>query len=156
LYNLLAGHGLIVTIAPPFVEQSWLGVHFSPILYLIAPLYALFPSTSTLLILNSVLIPLCAWPMFLIARTLLGSDVKALIVAMLYLLHPCVLNACIWDFHEIAFAPLAFGFGLLAVVEKRRWQLVACCIALLAIKEHYGLAVFGFALLWFSQTRERH
>ncbi len=154
LYNFIHHGRLLVTLAPPHVLQPWLAVHFSPILYAVAPLYMLFPDTKTLLILHSALIPLAAWPLYLALREILKSAMPAALLAIVYLINPFVWNAAIWDFHEIAFAPLFFACGFLAVVKRNRAGLVFSCIMLMMVKEHYGLAVFGFALLWYAQTRE--
>lgn len=154
LYNLLDGRGLTTSIPPPYVEQYWLGFHFSPILYLISPVYYLFPHIETLLVIHSFFIASAAIPIFFIARNLLKSANYALAVAVFYLINPFVINSQIWDFHEIAFAPLTISLILWAVINKNKTWLCIFCGILLTIKEHYGLAVFGTGLLWAWHHRD--
>ncbi|MDX1974971.1 MAG: DUF2079 domain-containing protein [Rickettsiales bacterium] len=155
LHNAIAGDGLVTTIAPPFTLQHWLGFHFSPILYALAPIFRLFPHVETLLVLHSVFLALAAWPIYRIACHLLGSPKLALIAAISYLINPFVFNAGIWDFHEIAVAPLLIAYGIWAVITRRRLLLLCVCLLLLTVKEHYGLSVAGFGLLWIWHCRKR-
>ena len=146
--NFLHGHGLVTSIDPPYVPQHWLGVHFSPLLYLLAPIYYLFPHVETFLVMGTAAIALAAWPLYLTAKTILENSFQALVIALLYLINPYVLNAAIWDFHEVDFAPLCIAIMLWAVIHQKRITLLFMSILLLSIKEHYGLAVAGFGLLW--------
>jgi len=154
LFNVIHGNGLVTTIFPPGIAQPWLGIHFSPVLYALTPIYYLFPHIETLLVIHSVFIALAAWPIFLTAEYLLHSRWQALLVSLLYLVNPFVVNGAVWDFHEIAFAPLIMGFIVWSIVCKKRTHLLVFCALLLTIKEHYGLAVFGSGLLWAWHWRD--
>jgi uncharacterized membrane protein len=59
-----------------------------------------------------------------------------------------VFNGVLHDFHEIDLAPLCIAYMLWAVVEHKRNSLLILSIMLMSIKEHYGLSVAGFGLLW--------
>jgi uncharacterized membrane protein len=154
LYHVIHGQGLTTSFPPPYTPQHWFGIHFSPILYALVPLYYLFPHVETLLVVHSAALALAAWPLFLTAAHILKSRWQALVVALLYLTNPFVINAAVWDFHEIAFAPLVLAFILWSMATKNRGWLVFFCIALVTIKTHYGLAVFGTGLLWAWHWRE--
>lgn len=148
LHNIINAKGMTSTIAPPHVEQSWLGVHFSPIIYLLAPVYYLFPDMETLLFIHSFFIALAAFPIFFTARVILNSSWQAFVISLFYLTSPFVLNAQIWDFHEIAFAPFIISLIMFAVVTYNKALFIICCLIMLSIKEHYGLCVFGSGILW--------
>jgi uncharacterized membrane protein len=154
LWNVVGGNGLVTTLPPPYIKQNWLGFHFSPILYAVAPIYCLFPNIKTLLFLHSFLIAIAAIPIFFAAKILLKSQWQALTISIFYLINPFVINAQIWDFHEIAFAPLIISLILLSVIRKKRAWLIFFCAILLTIKEHYGLAVFGIGILWAYHWRD--
>lgn len=154
IFNFINGNGLTSTIAPPYIKQSWLGVHFSPILYAIAPLYWLFPNLETLLFLQSFCVAIAAIPIFFAARIITRSNWQPLTIAAFYLATPFVINAQIWDFHEIAFAPLTLSLILWAIAAKKRNLFIISCLILLLVKEHYGLAVFGSGILWAWHWRE--
>ena len=152
--NFLDGKGLTTSIAPPYMPQYWLGFHFSPILYLIVPFYNFFPRVETFLAIGSVAVALAAWPIFLTAKTILKDSFQALLMALLYLTSPFVVNGTVWGFHEVDFAPLCIAWMLWAVVHKKRGALLGLSIILLCIKEHYGLSIAGFGVLWAWQWRE--
>ncbi len=154
LFNVISGNGLTTSIPPPYIEQNWLGIHFSPILYLLVPVYYLFPHIETLLFIQSFCIAASAIPIFFIAKTLLKSPWYALAVSIFYLINPFVINAQIWDFHEIAFAPLVIAMILWSIIHKEKIYFIIFCSIMLAIKEHYGLAVFGAGILWAHHWRE--
>ncbi|MGB9778351.1 MAG: DUF2079 domain-containing protein [Candidatus Bathyarchaeales archaeon] len=108
----------------PAVNPScnFLGAHFSPILFLVVPLYAIFQSPITLLVLQSLILGLSAIPIYWIARDKLNSKLWGLTFAVAFLLHPAVHGINCFDFHVEAFIPIFF---LLAFYyfEKDRWLL---------------------------------
>lgn len=152
--NFLDGRGFYSSINPPYISQPWLGFHFSPILYLIVPFYYAYPHVETLLAIGSICVALAAWPIYLTAKQLLKDTFQAFIMALLYLISPFVLNGTLWGFHEIDFAPLCLGWMLWAVLQKKPRLLVVLSFVLLSIKEHYGLSVAGFGLLWAWQWKQ--
>jgi len=154
MHNVIHGKGLTTSLAAPFVPQHWFGFHFSPILYLIVPFYYLFPHIETLLALGSIAVALAAWPLYLTAKTILENSSRALLFALLYLINPFVFNGVLHDFHEVDFAPLCIATMLWATVHHKRTILIGLSIVLMCIKEHYGLSVAGFGLLWAWQWRE--
>jgi len=154
MQNFLDGKGFTSSINPPYVPQYWLGFHFSPILYLILPVYYFFPHIETFMAIASVSVALAAWPIFLCARTILQNSSRALLIALIYLCSPFVINGAILGFHEVDFVPLCMGWMLWAVIHKKCSALLILSTVLMCIKEHYGLSVAGFGLLWAWQYRE--
>jgi uncharacterized membrane protein len=111
-----------------------LAVHFSPILFLVAPLLSLTHSTLALVVLQAILLGLVAPPLFLIARRRMPEALAAG-AALVVLLYPPLIAVAFGDFHELAFAPAATAW-LLWAVDGRRWPLAwifAACA--LAVKE---------------------
>lgn len=98
---------------------SFFGIHFSPILFLILPVYRAFQTTETLLVLQSFLIALGALPLYWIV----GKDVNrraALIFAAAYLLYPPLHGVNLFDFHPHAFLPAFFLFAY-HYFRERKW-----------------------------------
>jgi hypothetical protein len=56
-----------------FEAHSSFGNHVTPNFYVLLPFYALYPSVETLVVIQSSLLGLAAWPLFLIARPRLCS-----------------------------------------------------------------------------------
>lgn len=138
----------ITTISPPHCAYNWLGFHFSPILLPLAPLTLLPWAGEALMLVHATLIALTAVPVFLTARTLGSGERPALALAGLALVHPFAANAMAWDLHENAAAVLAIAWAIWAVTVRRYGLVWLCAVALVLVKEHYGLAVAGIGLLW--------
>ena len=131
----------------------WLGFHFQPILYLFVPVYKLFPSVNWLIVTQSIALPLAAWPIFRLAEQVTKSAGAAFIWAAAYLCNPFVLNAAAWDFHLASIAVPFFALALLAVEQKRPLLLLGSCLVVMTCKEHFGLAVAGFGLLYWIRHK---
>jgi uncharacterized membrane protein len=114
LYTTLTGKGLLYytpdLLANP--QGSFLGVHFSPVLFLILPIYAIHPAPETLLLLQTVLLALGAIPVFLIAKRRLTSRYGPLLVSLVYLLNPALQGVNWYDFHPEALIVLPLLFAL--------------------------------------------
>jgi uncharacterized membrane protein len=99
---------------------SFFGVHFSPLLFLILPLYAIFPSVETLLVIQTVVLALGSLPIYLISREKLGES-SAVIISILYLSYPPLHYVNLSDFHLEAFLPLFFLFTVY-YLEHEKWS----------------------------------
>lgn len=126
-----------------------LGDHFHPILVLLAPVYRLFPSGLTLLVVQAVLLGVSAWPLTRLAVERLGRR-PGLVVGIAYAVSFGLQGAVRSQFHEIAFAVPLLAFGLVALLRGRSVA-AACWLApLVLVKEDLGLtvAVLGAVLAW--------
>ncbi len=133
--------------------HAW-GDHFSPTLYLLVPLFALFPGAVVLLIAQSVAFSLGALPLFALARRRLGSDPPAAAFALLYLVSPTLHGINIRDFHIAAFAiPLLLAAVYCFERGRMGWFLVAVVLTL-GSREDAALAVIGLGL-WIALARRR-
>ncbi|MEM3640480.1 MAG: DUF2079 domain-containing protein [Candidatus Bathyarchaeia archaeon] len=90
---------------------NFLGAHFSPILLLIVPIYALYQSPLTLLALQSFIVGLAALPLYWIAKDKLKNKLWGLTFATAFLLHPALHGMTCFDFHVEAFIPVFFLFA---------------------------------------------
>lgn len=126
-----------------------LGDHFSPILALVAPFYALHRSAGTLLVVQAALIALSVVPLTLWARRSLGSPAGAVIGAC-YGLSWGIASAVGFDFHEVAFAAPLLAFSLTALGNGRLTAAAYWALPLLLVKEDLGLtvAVIGLVIAW--------
>ena len=87
--------------------------HWSPVLALLAPLYWIHDSPATLLVAQGVLFALAIPPLWAYTRRQLGAG-AAYFVCVAYALSLPVMEAVIFDFHEVAFVPV-----LTAVMVER-------------------------------------
>ena len=144
----------IVPIKAP--GYNLLGDHFHPILILLGPIFRLFPSALTLLIVQDLLIAASVLPIARLAQRLLGRG-GAVLVGLAYGLGWGLQGAVGAEFHEVCVAvPLLAVAGV--AFARRRW---GACMAWLApvilVKEDLGLTVFvaGLALAWRRRGEDR-
>ena len=129
-------------------DYNLLGDHFHPIIALLAPFYAVFPTALTLLVAQAILFALGSWPLVRWAQTVVSTRV-AVAVAIVYGLSFGLGAALTFDFHEIAFAVPLISFSISALGQRRTVAAVVWAIPLVFVKEDLGLtfvAVVGVIL----------
>ncbi len=160
------------TLHGRFLRYPQLGVtywadHFSLVLLLILPVYALFPSPATLIAVQSVALGLGAFAVYSVVRRLLvrpdgellpGSKIVPLLFVLLYLTNVNVWSIGLFDFHDAAFAvPLTLACGW--AVVARRWRLYWLAVVLtMGCKEDAILPVMALGaavMLWGKDREER-
>ncbi len=121
-------------------------VHFSPILYLCAPLLLATHSPLALVAIQAVAGALAAPPLYLIARRRMPERL-AFGVACVALLYPPLAGVTFTDFHENGFVTAA-TLWLVWAFDERRFALAALFLALaLGIKEDQA-PILAFAALF--------
>jgi uncharacterized membrane protein len=131
-------------------------VHFSPILYLCAPLLLWSHSALALVAVQAVAGALVAPPLFFIARKRVPEQL-ALGVAIVGLLYPPLGGVTFSDFHENGFAPAAV-LWLLWATDARKWPAaIFCLLVVLSIKEDQSIFIAAsslFGLVYFARRKE--
>lgn len=136
---------------------SHFAYHFSPILYLCAPLLWLTRSPLALVFIQAAATAAIAPAMYVIAkrRTREGWAAALACIALLY---PPLQGVTFTDFHEVAFVPAAVAW-LLWAIDARRFGIAALLLAaVLAIKEDQApaMAFAGLAgCVYFARRGER-
>ena len=129
---------------------SIFGVHFSPVLFLIIPFYAMLQSPATLLVIQSVVVGAGAYPVFLIAQHVLKDRKLGYYFSLLYLVYPHVYGINTFDFHPDAFF-VPFTLFALYFFLKGSWKQYFIFMLLgLSTKEFMGIifATFGVGELF--------
>ncbi len=127
--------------------------HWSPALALFAPLYWIHDSPATLLVAQGVLFALAIPPLWAYTRRQLGSG-AAYFVRVAYALSLPVMEAVVFDFHEVAFVPVLTAVMVERFDAGRRWHAILAAAALLLVKEDMGLLLAGFGC-YLLLTRRR-
>jgi uncharacterized membrane protein len=140
-----------------FENGSHFAYHFSPILYLCAPLLWVTHSAIALIAVQAAATALIAPALYAIAcrRT---SDANAAILACIGLLYPPLQGVTFSDFHETAFIPAGAAWLLWAIDSRRFGAAAAFAAVLLCSKEDQApaLAFVGVAgLVYFARRAER-
>jgi len=148
-YNSSLGNFFASSIHPP----TYLGDHFTPILFLLLPFYFLWLEPPLLLILQTIILALSAWPIYLIARKVLTKN-WSLILAIAWLVNPFVQNINLFEFH---FLPLAIFFILWAFYffqNQKIWLFAIFSALALLVREDVALTIFMFGLIAVWQKRK--
>jgi len=117
--------------------------HWSPVLALLAPLQAIHDSPATLLVAQAVLFALAIPPLWVYTRRQLGTG-AAYFVCVAYAVSLPVMEAVIFDFHEVAFVPVLTALMVERFDAGKRWPGILAAAGLLLVKEDMGLLVAGF------------
>lgn len=144
-----AGHGVPMGVTYSTRDaslHSQFGIHFSPLLMALAPIYRLRPQASTLLVLQALALGLAALPLAALTRRKLGP-LGAAGVGVAWLLHPTVLGAPLNGFHDMAFAPVFLFLAFWALEGRRLGWFVAALLALVGVREDLAFAVLLMAPL---------
>jgi uncharacterized membrane protein len=125
-------------------DVNLLGDHFQPWIALVGPVYRVFPSPVTLLVVQALLFALAAVPIVRLAAVRLGM-VTGVLIAITYGLAWGIAQALAFDFHEIALAVPLLAFSLVAVVEERWRAALLYAMPLVFCKEDLGVTVVVIA-----------
>jgi uncharacterized membrane protein len=126
--------------------DNYLGAHFSPIILIFVPFYAIWASPKWLLIFQVIAVGASALPVYWYAKEKSSGSFTPLVFLFAYLAYPILGNALLYDFHEVVFAVpfAAFSFYFL---EKRRNTLFIVFSSILALsQEHLVLLVLMMGL----------
>ncbi|MEE9573529.1 MAG: DUF2079 domain-containing protein, partial [Candidatus Neomarinimicrobiota bacterium] len=151
LWNTINSGKLFWTAPDPINPTGFFfGTHFSPILFIILPIYFLHQATETLLVLQSFVIALGALPLYWLARDELKSKIAGVVIALAYLLYAPLHGVNWFDFHTQAFIPLFFNLAFYYFTKKKWIKYLICVIFVLSVNEAMPLMIItmGFYGLW--------
>jgi uncharacterized membrane protein len=157
-------HGRILAMTNIEGLTNRLGTHVEPILLPISLLYFVWSDPRALLLLQTVVIALGAWPVYLLTQRALRHPQPAeqttesgaqatsrvsrfalralpLVFALAYLLFPALQSANVFDFHAVALAPTLFLFAFYFLETERRGPYALFCLLTMSCKEEMALLV---------------
>lgn len=137
---------LTMPLSDPRLATSRFAQHANVIFYAIAPLYVIFPSPLTLLLLGTAAVAVAGVLIFYLARHILKNNLLALLFGAALLVNPLVQETNLYDFHpEILALPLFLATILFQ--EKRQWTGYWISIVLLmTVKEDMPLLAIMIGL----------
>jgi hypothetical protein len=127
--------------------------HVEIIYFLIAPLYSLFPSPVTLLVLQSVLFTVAAVPLYCTTKRKLSSNWAALGVVGIYLMCPVAQTAVLFEFHADTLAMPILIIGLCALDRQDWWGYAVFMGLALSCKWYVAVPVVALGLVLGLQGR---
>ena len=130
------------------IDYNLLGDHFHPILVLLGPVWAAWPSGLALLVVQAFLLGVSAWPLTTLAVERQPRWGAAF--GVIYGASWGLQAAMAAQFHEVAFGVPLLAFALAAVLRGRPGAAALWAAPLVFVKEDLGLtvAVFGILIAW--------
>jgi len=131
-----------------WLGSSFLGEHFSPVLFLIAPLYRALNSPLTLVLLHPVVLWAGVFPLAAVGRELGLTRAITNLVCLVYLFFPTVARAAAYPFHHEVFYPVVLISLYLGFLQKRPLLVGLLVVAAVAVKEDAGLYLLGMGIFF--------
>ncbi len=131
-----------------------LGDHFHPLLVVLGPLWAAWPSPLALLWLQALLFGVAAWPLTRLATERHGAGYGT-VFGLAFGLGWGLQSAVAAQFHEIALAVPLLAFALAAHLRGHALATALWAAPLVFVKEDLGLTVaaLGLLLVWRARPR---
>lgn len=155
LKNALAGRGL----RSDSFDNTRFGWHFVPLMYLLVPGYAVWPSPVYLMVVNALIVHVVALPAYYLARRLSGSALIGLIWAVAWLLLPSLsrlvyANSYGFQWNNATMPIIAIMIA--AGVTQRHRTCIVMTLLLLLCRETAAPAAAGWGvyLLLFTSWRK--
>jgi len=135
------------------VPINYFGIHFRPILLIFLPFYAILPKAEWMILSQSLALSLTAWPIYLLTKHVSKSESAALFWALAYMLNPFVISVLPWVFRPESLAVPFIVLAFLSVEKSNFRLLLLSCLLIVLCKEHFGIMVIGFGILWGLRNR---
>lgn len=133
---------------------SHFAVHMSPIYYLLLPVYWIFPSPSTLQMMQAVVLAGAVIPMYLLAKHFKLSNSRTLLLCAVLLFHPAVAAGTNYDLHENCFLLPLLLWSFLFFEKEKYIPMSVFLVLTLLVKEDAAVYVIFFALYVFLSRRK--
>jgi len=132
--------------------HAW-GDHFTPSLFLLAPLYWLWDDVVILLLFQAFFTAFGAVPIFLLAKKKLRDDLIAFAITFAYLAFFGLQNAIAFDFHPIVLAT-TFLAWLFWFYEEKKWFLFWLVLVMfVGLQENFTLTAVALGIYFFLKNR---
>lgn len=142
---------------PEMGEFSHFGVHFSPIFYVMLPMYFVFSSPETVQMMQAIVLGLAVIPLYLLCRHYNLSPKMGVLVCAIYCLLPATAAGTYYDFHENCCLPVLLLSLILAVEKKKNIPTIVFALLLVMVKEDaaFYLLVLGVYFLFSKRDKLR-
>lgn len=149
-------HGRIAATSAFAATDSYLGIDTIPTELLLAPLYALAPTTYTMLFLQTLALGLGAVPVFLLVRDRFGRRWAGLVFAAMFMLYHPVEYMNLYEFQIRAFATTLLLWAFYALERRRFWPFLVFALLALGCRSDVGLVLAGMGLYaWLERWPRR-
>lgn len=139
------------------LQYTVFGNHISPDLLFMLPIFYLYQSSVTLLILQVIILSITSLAVYMIARDLLGNRKIAFAIFLAFVLNPGMHGMMTYDFHAESLITLFYILTFYFYIRQRKWPFIASALLLLGTIEEapfLGIAL-GMGLLFYELVYNR-
>ena len=148
MYEYMAKTGLPLTTCERGQLLSHFYIHFSPIYYLFLPVYMIFRTPITLIVIQSIMVFGAVIPLLLLCKKYGIKPLIALVICFIYIYSPAIVQPLLYDFHENAFIPF-FVLWFVYFLESKNFKLSVLFLFLcLMIKEDTSLYMIAICIFY--------
>lgn len=133
---------------------SHFAVHFSPIIYLILPIYYLFSHPITLQIIQVILVFSGVIPLIKLCKHFKLNKIKTIIISTIYTFYPAISCGCLFDFHENAFLLPLLLWTFYYFEKNKTIFYYSFLILTLLVKEDAAIYIIIFSLYQFFSRKK--
>lgn len=144
LWNLTHGHAPTTTIKPEVASPESVHIfrkHLYLTFFLLSPLYALYSSYKTLIIVNTLFVIVAGSLLFIFARRLSQSSLIGLLLSLSFLFTPIIWESFRWGFHPLTMSLPFFFMACYALETNRRFIYFMGIILAIGCKESIAVYV---------------
>lgn len=144
-YNIRDGVGAVTTLERSRL-LSHFSVHMSPIVYVLTPIFVIFPFPETVQALQIIIVGCGLIPLYFIIKELKLNRVVGAVLLLVYIFHPAIIGSSFYDFHENCFlAPMLLT--VIYFLMKQKWIFLGISVILtLMIKEDASIYLIFISL----------
>ena len=129
--------------------------HFQPILYLFGPLYRIWPDVKVLLIVQSLLMVLAAYPLYLTGKKISRNNFFSFAVCFAYLFFIGTQFSILNEFHQTTLAPFFIAWSFYFLTKKNFRLFLFYILILFFIKEDLSLLVASVGMALFINSKNK-
>jgi uncharacterized membrane protein len=117
-FNMKNMQGMVTTLERS-VEMSHLAVHFSPIYYVMLPVFIIFPYPETLQVLQVLIAASGVIPLYFIMKELKTGKFMQMLFMIMYIASPAIISSSLYHLHENCFlVPLLLSVIYFGIKQK--------------------------------------
>ena len=154
MFEYMKDTGLPLTTCERDRLLNHFAVHFSPIYYLILPVYLVFPNPCTLQIVQVFIVASGAMPLLLLCKHKGLSNTSCCAFSLIYALYPCFGGGCLYYLHENNFLPPLLLWFLYFYERGKTVPKILFMVLILMIKEDAALYVIVSALYYILSQKK--
>ena len=155
MYHSIIRNGKPLTTVERDFQTSHFNIHVSPTLYLLVPLFKLFPYPETLQLSQIFVVYIALIPFLLLAKEYGLRSYKLVLAGVIFSLQPAFLLSNYYDFHENIFLAPCIMFLIYFIYKGNYIGIIISGLLLLGVKEDAVIYFVSIAIYLFIGCKDK-